>query len=83
MNEELYKKLALEAGGSHYPDVGGQTLRYFMKLVVLECVDIVKPSRHHEAYPDAYLSGPDGLELLDNKVERILNRFGIEDVDHG
>lgn len=40
MNEKIYNKLALEAGGSHYPDVGGPTLKYFMKLVVEECISV-------------------------------------------
>lgn len=40
MSEELYNKLALEAGGSHYPDVGGPTLRYFMRLVAEECITV-------------------------------------------
>lgn len=40
MNEDLYNKLALEAGGSHYPEVGGPTLRYFMKLIALECISV-------------------------------------------
>lgn len=35
------KKLALEAGGSHYPDVNPTQLEYFYKLVVKECADWV------------------------------------------
>jgi hypothetical protein len=37
MNERI-KELALQAGGSHYPDVGGKTLEKFAELIVLECV---------------------------------------------
>ena len=32
--------LALQAGGSHYPDVGGKTLEKFAELIVRECADI-------------------------------------------
>lgn len=32
--------LALQAGGSHYPDVGGNTLEKFAELIVRECADI-------------------------------------------
>ena len=35
----IVEKLALQAGGSHYPEVGGKTLEYFAKLVVLECAN--------------------------------------------
>lgn len=35
----IVEKLALQAGGSHYPEVGGKTLELFAKLVVNECAD--------------------------------------------
>jgi len=33
--------LALQAGGSHYPDVGGKTLEKFAELIVAECANQV------------------------------------------
>ena len=36
MNERI-KQLALAAGGSHYPDVGGRTLEKFAELLIQEC----------------------------------------------
>ncbi len=36
MNEKI-KELALQAGGSHYPDVGGKTLEKFAELIIREC----------------------------------------------
>jgi hypothetical protein len=39
MNEKI-KELALQAGGSHYPDVGGKTLEKFAELIVRECMAI-------------------------------------------
>ena len=39
MNERI-KELALQAGGSHYPDVGGKTLEKFAELIVLKCAEI-------------------------------------------
>jgi len=35
----LIKQLALQAGGSHYPDVGGKTLEKFAELIVRECAN--------------------------------------------
>ena len=32
--------LALQAGGSHYPDVGGKTLEKFAELIVRECANV-------------------------------------------
>lgn len=40
MNPKI-KDLALQAGGSHYPEVGGKTLEKFAELIVRECIDIV------------------------------------------
>ena len=39
MNERI-KELALQAGGSHYPDVGGKTLEKFSELLLKECLTI-------------------------------------------
>lgn len=34
------KQIALEVGGSHYPDVGGELLEKFAENVVRRCADI-------------------------------------------
>ena len=36
MNERI-KEIALQAGGSHYPTVGGKTLEKFAELLIREC----------------------------------------------
>ena len=41
MNEKI-KELALQAGGSHYPDVGGKTLEKFAELVIQECINKIE-----------------------------------------
>jgi hypothetical protein len=41
MNIELFNRLALETGGSHYPKVGGKLLNQFGDLVVAECLQIL------------------------------------------
>lgn len=38
--KKLVKQMALEAGGSHYPDVGGALLEKFAELVVCRCAHI-------------------------------------------
>jgi hypothetical protein len=39
MNARI-KELALRAGGSHFPEVGGQNLERFAELLILECAKI-------------------------------------------
>ena len=46
--------------------------------VINECIDIVKPTEHHEVWAQSYLGGVDGLELLYDKVNKIKERFGIK-----
>ena len=40
MNERI-RELALQAGGSHYPEVNSMQLEKFAELIVLECAGIV------------------------------------------
>jgi len=63
MNERI-KEIALQAGGSHYPDVGGKTLEKFAELIVRECAKV-------------YWSIDDG-ELHDEYVKALKKHFGVE-----
>ena len=40
MNEKI-KELALQVGGSHYPEVGGELLQKFAELIIKECIDSI------------------------------------------
>lgn len=42
--------LALQAGGSHYPSVGGELLEKFADLLIAECIEVVKNTPTHCAY---------------------------------
>ena len=48
MNEQI-KQLALAAGGSHYPDVGGRTLEKFAELLIQECAQVADIKRDTSA----------------------------------
>jgi len=52
----MIKNLALEAGGSHYPNVNTMQLERFYQLVVCECARIVQDLVDHgvpaSEYPD-------------------------------
>jgi hypothetical protein len=39
--------LALEAGGSHYPTVGGANLEKFAELLIEECIRVVESTPLH------------------------------------
>jgi len=39
MNKELLRKLQLQAGGSHYPDINPQIQAKFAELIVRECLE--------------------------------------------
>lgn len=50
MNKEILKEIALQAGGSHYPEVGGATLEKFAELIIEACVTAVESTDTHNAF---------------------------------
>jgi len=68
MNEQI-KQLALAAGGSHYPDVGGRILEKFAELLIQECVKIADIERDTSA-GCGYVTQTTG--------QRIKKHFGVE-----
>ena len=65
--------LALEAGGSHYPTVGGATLEKFAELLIAECIRVV------EATPltCAYTTFQEGIVkcTIDESVKALKEHF--------
>ena len=51
----------------------------FAELIVAECIGIVEPTSHHEAFAQGYMGGVDGLDLLYGKVKQIKEHFGVEE----
>lgn len=43
MNHELLRKLQLQAGGSHYPDINPQMQLKFAELIIEECCGALNP----------------------------------------
>ena len=82
MNERI-KELADEATTYIDPSANDGVCWYFDKetfaqLIVRECINIVKPTQHHEAYAQDYLGDVEGLELLEGRVEQIKEHFGVD-----
>jgi hypothetical protein len=50
----------------------------FAEMIVRECLIIVEPTQHHQAFAQSYLGDVEGLELLDNKAKQIKQHFGVE-----
>lgn len=40
--KKVYHDMALQVGGSHYPEVGGELLEKFGEMVVQKCIDILE-----------------------------------------
>ena len=40
-------ELALEVGGSHYPDVGGELLEKFANSLVAKCIKAIEEAPNH------------------------------------
>jgi hypothetical protein len=84
LNEKI-KSLA-EQAGIHFETgkqnrihfVNTDTLEKFAELITQECIDVVKPTDHHEVWAQSYLGGVDGLDLLYSKIKDIKKHFGVE-----
>ena len=46
MKNKKFHDIALQVGGSHYPDVGGELLEKFAEAIVQECVAIANDTRY-------------------------------------
>jgi len=66
MNKELLRKLQLQAGGSHYPDINPQIQEKFAELIVGECSriadDWVNNEDNGENYPSDKIKQHLGVE---------------------
>jgi hypothetical protein len=85
MNERI-KELWSQAGGNYdggnqhtWPQYTIDDPEKFAELIVKECVDVVKPTQHHEVWAQSYLGGVDGLDLLHSKIKHIKEHFGVEE----
>jgi hypothetical protein len=72
MNQELWKRLQLQAGGSHYPDINPDCQTRFAKLIVAECVEQILTGVRTNP-PQA--EPPELVQIL---VRRIRQHFGVE-----
>jgi len=71
--KDIYKRIALEVGGSHYPEVGGDLLEKFAEALVKECIDTVEKTPIHCAYTTHDL---DIVQCtIDKSVEALKERF--------
>jgi len=76
MNERIQQLAEQAKLFTGWPN-GETEYQKFAELIIRECIDIVKPTQHHEAFAQGYLGDVDGLELLDGKVKQIQKHFGV------
>ena len=70
-----FEQLALLAGGSHYPQVGGDNLELFGKLLVENCVEVVGA----RTITDEHTEWENGYNAALRKVTFDLKqKYGIE-----
>ncbi len=78
MNERI-KELILSKGlHKHISQDCQHRMEMLAELIVRECIDIVKPTEHHKVWAEDYVGGLNGLELLDNRVAKLKEHFGVE-----
>jgi hypothetical protein len=75
MKKELFKEIALQAGGSHYPEVGGATLEKFAELLLERVIEVVQKTPIHCANTTYDLGIVECT--IGKTVEAIEQTFGI------
>jgi len=75
MNKEILKEIALQAGGSHYPDVGGATLEKFAELLLEKVIEVVQKTPVHCAHTTYDLGTVECT--IGKTVEAIEQTFGM------
>lgn len=75
MKNELFKEIALQAGGSHYPEVGGEKLELFAKLLLEEVIKTIHKTPVHCAVTTYDLGVVECT--IQKSIEAIENKFGM------
>ena len=73
--KDIYAKIALEVGGSHYPEVGGELLEKFADLLLKEVIKTVESTPKHCAYTTHDLGTVECT--LDKVIETVKDRFQL------
>jgi len=73
--EDKVNQLALEVGGSHYPNVNPQLHRQLVKLVVDECLSAVDTASRRHVYTTFDLGQHEAS--LESVKKAINERFGL------
>jgi len=75
MNQELLKRLQLQAGGSHYPDINPDLQAKFAELIVAECLAVCAVNTDDE--PLYYKRGV--IFAMNRCQQNIKEHFGVEE----
>jgi hypothetical protein len=72
--KEKIREIALRAGGSHYPEVGGELLQKFADLLLAECIDAVEKSDTSQIVYTTFDKGmADSIKAIN--IKAITERF--------
>lgn len=75
MKKELFKEIALQAGGSHYPEVGGATLENFANILLKEVLIAIENTDRTHAYTTFDKGMIDGT--IEKCKQSIKNKFEV------
>ena len=87
MNKELLRKLQLQAGGSHYPDINPQIQEKFAELIVRECAELAKikafiimqKAEEYAADKEEMINATSAAFHLEILEQEIRKHFGVEE----
>lgn len=72
--KKVFHDIALQAGGSHYPEVGGELLEKFGELVVAKCIEALHTGDYRSSTFTSYDVG-NNPRLVQNCMDNIKQAF--------
>jgi exosome complex RNA-binding protein Csl4 len=76
MKREIFKEIALQAGGSHYPEVGGELLQKYSDLLLAEVINTIKTTPIHCAFTTHDLGVVECT--ISKTIEHVKNHFDVK-----
>lgn len=72
--KQVYKDIALQVGGSHYPEVGGELLEKFGDAIVQKCIEILDKGDYRKSTYTTY-DKSFNTRIVQQCIENINNAF--------
>lgn len=75
--KDRFHQLALQAGGSHFPGVGGENLERFAHLLLEECFSILRDQRNHNNCVKTTFDRSQAICVVEQTIAAVCKNFNV------